>query len=82
MIKEKVRYKGKGSFDVHSRADSKCQTLITEDNYDDLESLGLLEQNTGVISVNRQTWKSIKKGCRYGRTFEISQFIRCNSWYC
>ena len=81
MIKEKTRYTGVTNDWDCELSDVKAVTRITEDNIDELEKLDLINKDEPVVSVDRRTWKTMRKECRRGRTFELNNLFGGKSYY-
>jgi len=81
MIKEKIRYTGVTNDWDCELSDVKAVTRITEDNIDELEKLDLINKDEPVVSVDRRTWKTMRKACRRGRTFELNNLFGGKSYY-
>ena len=81
MIKEKIRYTGVTNDWDCELSDVKAVTRITEDNIDELERLDLINKDEPVVSVDRRTWKTMRKVCRRGRTFELNNLFGGKSYY-
>ena len=81
MIKEKIRYTGVTNDWDCELSDVKAVTRITEDNIDELERLDLINKDEPVVSVDRRTWKTMRKACRRGRTFELNNLFGGKSYY-